>query len=80
MPISKFFVFFRPILMQFLQSVHLNGLLMSHKNIAVLFRKGVQIPKFRIFERYIEFLFSSNFDGFLVEWIVLSSFGSLSLV
>jgi hypothetical protein len=60
--------------MQFLQSVHLNGLLMSHTKLLFYFEKV------RIFERYIEFLFSSNFDGFLVEWIVLSSFGSLSLV
>jgi hypothetical protein len=32
---------FHPILMQFLRSVHLNGLLMGHKKIAILFRKIV---------------------------------------
>jgi len=35
--------FFYPILIQFLRSCHLNGLLMGHKQIAILFRKGVKI-------------------------------------
>jgi hypothetical protein len=33
--------------------------------------------KFCVFEMYI-FNFSSNFDGFFIEWIVFSVFGSMS--
>ena len=71
------FFIFRPILMQFLPSVHLNGLLMVHKqNLLFYFEKGL---KFRIFEKYIEFLFFIQFwcVFFVVEWIVLSAFGSM---
>jgi len=54
----------------FLWSVYRNGLLMHHwYKFAILFRKGAQIPKFRIFERYIEFYFSSNFDVFFCCWM-----------
>ena len=50
--------------------VYLYELLMGHKTICYfIFKKGykgVQIPKCRIFERYIEFYFSFNFDVVLV--------------
>jgi hypothetical protein len=49
--------------------------------IAILFRKRAEIPKFPIYERYIEFFyFSSNFDVFFfIEWIVLRAFDSMSM-
>ena len=52
--ISKFErSFYHSILMHlFLQNDHLYWLLMNHKN-AILFRKGFQIPKFRVVWRHI---------------------------
>ena len=54
----------------FLQSVHLYELLIGHKNVYYFISKkglkGSRIPKFRIFERYIEFLFFIEFwSGFV---------------
>jgi hypothetical protein len=66
----------------FLQSVHLYELLMGHTKIACYFiSKGVQILKFCIFERYIDFYFSSNFDVFFfffAHWIILNAYSSMS--
>ena len=58
--------------MQFLQSVYLYELLKWHKKfIAILFQKGAQIPKFRIFEMYIEFVF------FIQFWLLMDCVESL---
>ena len=51
---------------------------------AISFQKGTQIPKFCIFDSYIEFLFFIQFWWVFVvvidEWIVLSAFGNMSTV
>jgi hypothetical protein len=57
--VSNFLKFSPPILMHFLKSVHLNVLMMGHKQISYFISKkglnGAQIPNICIFDRCIEF-------------------------
>jgi hypothetical protein len=60
----------------FLQSVHLYELLIGHNNVYYFISKkglkGSRIPKFRIFERYIEFLFFIEFwSGFVCLLLIV---------
>ena len=68
---------FHPILMHLsLQSVHLDELLVDLKQGS----KGVSNSTFRIFERFVAFLFLFQFwrDFVIVEWIVFRAFDSMS--
>jgi len=63
-------------------SFHPYELLIGHKQIiSKRVLKGTQILKFHILERYIEFLFFIQFRFsffYVVEWIVLRAYGSMS--